>query len=220
MASDHLPDELKPFIQQLQPSSEPHKVSSQSFDPRRKSQILPTSIFSQLIKRINSIFPDDGCTYVPSHQWRRKDASRNIAPINARFEPLNSFHADAQVTYSTYHTNPKNAFIQYCITSGEVGYGQIEQIFNHSRVTAGKRTLNDTWFVVNRLPPIPSNIRHPFSRLDKFQTQLELCLFTPQGAEVIHISKIISHCAWIIYSPEDISTALDNNYIALVSLDR
>ncbi|POV98945.1 hypothetical protein PSTT_14106 [Puccinia striiformis] len=173
LASDNLPDKLKPYITQLQAFCEPPKFQSRYFDPSHKNQLLPSGLLDQLIKRINSIFYDEGCTYIHSHKWRRKHRSQKIAPINARIEPLNSFCADAKVTYSTYTTTAKNAIIQYRATLGEVAFGRIEQLFNHSRVTADAQTLQDTWVVVNQFPLIPSDILHPFSSAQEISSTLD-----------------------------------------------
>ncbi|POW23017.1 hypothetical protein PSHT_00629 [Puccinia striiformis] len=223
--SDRLPDQLRPFIAQLRTCSDPvPRCIPKSVDPRRQKQLLSSKIFPQLITQINSIKSvNDNCTYVASSEWKRTDKLKKTAPVNRRVEFLQSVHVEPNLTYASYAVSHNNSIIQFRATSSRVAtcFGRIDQIFKHKkRVTLEKQTRTDVWLVVSQFRPIPPDIPHPFTSLVTYDLQLDLCYLKTHEPRVIHIEDVIAHCAWIHYRAKEISTAFDQDCIALVSLDR
>ncbi|POW23176.1 hypothetical protein PSHT_00352 [Puccinia striiformis] len=219
LASDCLPDELEPFTSQLRPSSQPQRTFPEATDPCSKAQILPSQLFSQLVNKINTIPLGDDCIYVEADKWQ-PDMDQRMAPINARVENLSSFHLDNDLTYSTYTTSPKNSIIEFRLITGKTAFGRIAQIFKHRRVTHKKTVCFDTWFVIHSFPDAQPKSKNPFAKLYKYPFKVALCSYAPQTPLLIHTSEVISHCAWICYSAEEISSDLNQEMIALVSLSR
>ncbi|POV98076.1 hypothetical protein PSTT_14643 [Puccinia striiformis] len=148
------------------------------------------------------------------------DMDQRMAPINARVENLSSFHLDNDLTYSTYTTSPKNSIIEFRLITGKTAFGRIAQIFKHRRVTHKKTVCFDTWFVIHSFPDAQPKSKNPFAKLYKYPFKVALCSYAPQTPLLIHTSEVISHCAWICYSAEEISSDLNQEMIALVSLSR
>ncbi|POW06640.1 hypothetical protein PSHT_10344, partial [Puccinia striiformis] len=209
--SDRLPDQLRPFIAPLRTCSDPvPRCIPQSVDPHWQKQILSSEIFPQLITKIDSI---KSCT----------DQLEKIAHVNRRVKFLQSVHVEPNLTYASYAVSHNNLMIQFRVTSSRVEtcFGRINQIFKHKRVILEKQTLTNVWLVVcSQFCHIPPNIPHPFTSLVTYNLQVDLCYLETHKPQVIHIDEAIAHCAWIHYQAKEISTAFDQDCIALVSLDQ
>ncbi|POW23345.1 hypothetical protein PSHT_00208, partial [Puccinia striiformis] len=214
LASDCLPAKLEPFTSQLCPSSQSAKVSSQATNPRSQAQILPPELFSQLVKKINTTPLGDNCMYIEADKWRPKNKEQRVALINSCVK------ISHDLTYSTYTTSPKNSIIEFFVTPGTTAYARIDQIFKHHRVTHNMKACFDTWFVIHSLPELPPKSPNPFTKLKKYPLKLAFCSFTSQHPQLIHTSHVISHCAWICYTTGKISSPLQQDTIALVSLSQ
>ncbi|POW08439.1 hypothetical protein PSTT_07548 [Puccinia striiformis] len=116
--------------------------------------------------------------------------------------------------------SPKNSIIEFFVTPGTTAYARIDQIFKHHRVTHNMKACFDTWFVIHSLPELPPKSPNPFTKLKKYPLKLAFCSFTSQHPQLIHTSHVISHCAWICYTTGKISSPLQQDTIALVSLSQ
>jgi hypothetical protein len=162
----------------------------------------------------------DDCTYIEADKWHPKDKEQKIAPVNARVQDLSSFYLANDLTYSTYTTSPKNSVIEFRVTSGKTAFGRIARIFKHRRVTHDEKACFDTWFVIDRFPELQPNFLNPFAKLSKYHLKTALRYFTSKNSQLIHASEIVCHCAWIHYKADEISPALPQDTIALISLSR
>jgi hypothetical protein len=143
-----------------------------------------------------------------------------ISPLASQKESHQHFEHRG-VTFSTWATNPKNSviLIDPCFST-LVRFARIEQIFTHQRITNTEERIVDTWLKIKPLPPMTQPIPNSFIQLQEQGLQLHLRLPASNHEELIRISDVVSHCAWIEYKSGELSSKLKYPTIALISLDR
>ncbi|WAQ82946.1 hypothetical protein PtA15_3A312 [Puccinia triticina] len=215
---EKFPEQLRPFLAQLQAFQAPIRVEAETI-PKHRQASLDSTQLRILIKRLNQLFPcPTGAPWIPSDEWAKKrkaDASKFLS-VTPRIEKLSSCLIN-EVCFSTFRDNPSNSVIS--LRAGcAPQYGMIEDIVVHRRILGNGNSTADTWLVIQ--PLLPCNFSNPFAgMIPNFELQVELRI-PDQTNYIIHTQEVLAHCAWIKYKPCEILPSIKNVCIALVSLDR
>ncbi|WAQ81340.1 hypothetical protein PtA15_1A680 [Puccinia triticina] len=217
---EKFPEQLKPFLPQLQAIRDPITVEAETI-PKYRQAFLDSTTLEALIRRLNKLFPcSTGAPWIPSDKWaeKRKAKSSKFLLVTPRIEKLSSCSIN-NVSFSTLRKNPNN-----CVIALKAGcaphYGIIEDIFQHWRTMGNGTSRSDTWLVIQ--PLMPCNFSNPFAGIpkSKFELQLELRMLRTETLYVKHTQEVLAHCAWIKYKAGEILPSIKQDCIALVTLDR
>ncbi|POW21863.1 hypothetical protein PSHT_01968 [Puccinia striiformis] len=220
LESPSFPPALHPFIQQLKSLYIP-------IPPTRKTCSKPltsldSSLFQNLIDRINVLFPlSANVSWLSSDRWQKLNQKDRLkfALVNSKVNQLENLTFD-EVVFSTEESNKNN-----CVVSLKPNtlatHGIIHGIFKHSRVTPNKVHLTDTWLIIKPLSPVSSTIDQPFAQLGSYNIGLSLRKIEKNTTKcILHIDEVLAHCAWIKYKSGELTHKIDYNCMALVCLDR
>lgn len=101
-----------------------------------------------------------------------------------------------------------------------VSFGQILSIFVHRCCKSPTDTIMETWLHVQSFPPIPSKLHEPFETIQEPNVKAYLCMWQPTKDQVVELSEVIAHCAWLMYKPKEVNLSLNLPTVALLSMER
>ncbi|KAI7963798.1 hypothetical protein MJO29_004225 [Puccinia striiformis f. sp. tritici] len=130
-------------------------------------------------------------------------------------------HHIADVIYSVHDVNQNNSIV--ALKPGlQAAYGQLLKIFQNSRCLPDSKIETDVFCLIKSLMLVAPGHTHPHSQLsDKYDMRVSLCMSKTEETPILfHESEILCHCAWIRYSPGELTDQINIKTIALVSLDR
>ncbi|CAH7677102.1 hypothetical protein PPACK8108_LOCUS25740, partial [Phakopsora pachyrhizi] len=217
-APEKFPTQLRPFLAQMQSINTKLQTSVQLMH-KRQQEFIDQPTLKLLIDKINTLFPaPNSLIWISSSDWCKKSTknAENFLPVNSEVENLSTFSID-NINYTTYKKNPSNSVIKlkpYCT----VHYGIIRKIFCHQRSLVSCTSITDTWFLIQPLLPGNFKTQNPFSKLEQYELQVDLRVLH-DSMDLIHITEVYAHCAWIKFQSLEISKKIDKQCIALVSLE-
>ncbi|EGF98185.1 uncharacterized protein MELLADRAFT_69491 [Melampsora larici-populina 98AG31] len=217
-----VPTALNPYLPQLCSLFEPIPYVPKTTSSSDQKKAIDADIYKQMIEHMNRERLNE-CAWKSASEWNflPENEKRVTAPVSdsARFVKR---YVHKGVNFTTFETSKANSVVQVrSQVNNMMSFGKINSIFVHRRTPIGSlSSLDDTWVSVELFQPVPPSKPNCFLRLDEPDVQAHLRITTTAAPSLIHISQIVSHCAWIEYQSKEITPLLDLPSIALVSLDR
>lgn len=222
LKDNRVPTLIQPYLSRLISIIEPTPFVAKTFSSLPSEQPIDSKIYTQLIKHMNAKSLDN-CAWISATDWTFLNTAEKgvCAPVRASGKMI-SHVSHKNVTFSTFSHNKNDSVVQVALDSnGSYSFGRITSIFVHRRLPVGqKNPIDDTWVVLQKFRPLPPSKPNCFLALGEPDLQAYLRLNMLEEPSLVHLSQIVSHCAWIEFKPKEITDGLNMPTIGLVSVDR
>lgn len=211
---------LQPYLSKLLAIIDPIPFVAKTISSSPSLQPIEPKIYKQLITHLNTHCVDQ-CAWISAvdYTFLSSNDKKVCSPVRASAKFL-SHIAHKEVNFSIFSRSKNDSVVQVDV-NGAMLFGRVISIFIHRRLPVGKKgSVDDTWVVFLSFLPVPPSKPNCFLALNEPDLQAHLRLNILSEPTIIHISQIVSHCAWIEYKPGEITHDLNMPTVALMSVDR
>lgn len=224
LESDQMPSVLKPYISQISSLYDPKPHSSEGVDSVLRLSLLSAEIFQLLIQKLNAISrEDDGIVWVGSHLWCEMDNNRYYGSVSSQVEFMR-YVAIRGEKYANKISNENNSVIVFRKKAPDEiffqAFGQIEEIFQHRRITPNNTSTCETFIAVSMYSTGLPAACDVFKQLGIQELQAHVFFERPRTLVIVRPEEVIAHAAWVIYHGGEFHEKIEQHTIALVNTSR
>lgn len=220
MKSDEVPETLRSNVEELMKPYEGHPHIPLNADSLGRLSTLGEREYQLLTQKLNEDSAH-AAVWLSAEAWCEHKDRKYLGCVSSQCEQLKQLNL-GDVCYAVVSRNPNNSVIAFRdrLVTSEMLFGQIQQIFLHHRVSPSKEKTAETFFIVRTFSTIDGHNLDCFKKLDVPDLQGHLCFESLSTLKVIRFSQVVSHCAWVIYKPQELHPKISQTTIAMVNLDR